>query len=60
MQPLHYAVLAGRVEVIKYLTDTLNVPISVIAEVSLLIIKTCAKEHKYNPHNTIQMYKCTL
>ena len=52
MQPLHYAVLAGKVEVIKYLTDTLNVPISVIAEVSLLIIKTCAKEHKYNPHNS--------
>ena len=33
LQPLHYAVVAARVEVIRYLVHTLNVPISVTAEV---------------------------
>ena len=33
-QPLHYAVMAARVEVIKYLVQALNVPITVTAEVN--------------------------
>ena len=31
---LHYAVIAAKVEVIKYLVHTLNVPITVTAEVN--------------------------
>ena len=34
LQPLHYAVVAARIEVIKYLVHTLNVPITVTAEVN--------------------------
>ena len=33
-QPLHYTVMAARVEVIKYLVQALNVPITVTAEVN--------------------------
>ena len=44
LQPLHYAVCAARVEVIRYLVHTLNVPITVTAEVNpfCITMRTCS------------------